>query len=214
MNSKILNQVPRDYYDKGIKTNLFQWIWHTWKWYLVRSLLKDISVEILDVGCADGTLTAKIAESLPKSKVTGLDLYKSAINYAKKRYPHLDFVVADARKMPFKNSYFDTVICVETLEHIPDNQKVVKEIHRVLKRKGTLVIAQDTDSLVFNLIWGIWIKWKGRVWQGAHVNCMKPQEIRTLLKDTGFKIVKTKYSHFGLEVIFEAKKFKKTKGIR
>ncbi len=206
MNEKVLNQVPPDYYDKGIKSNLFQWVWHTWKWNSLKPFVKNLRGKILDVGCADGTLTAKIAEYVPKTQVTGLDLYEKAIAYAKRRYPNANFVVADARKLPFRSRLFETVICVETLEHIPNNRKVVDEIFRVLKKDGTLLIIQDTDSLVFNLIWGIWTKWKGKVWQGAHVNCMKPQEIRTLLKNMGFKIINMKYSHFGLEVMFRAVK--------
>src|SRR3989344_5787527 len=38
---------------------------------------------------------------------------------------------------------------------------------------GASLIAQDTDSLVFNLIWSVWIRWKGKVWKNAHINCMK-----------------------------------------
>lgn len=206
MNKKILNQVPFNYYDSGVSSNLFQFIWHSWKWYSLKPVIKNFKGKVLDVGCADGTLTAKIADYLPNSKVTGLDLYEKSIDYAAQKYPNVDFIRADARKIPFKNNYFDYVLCVETLEHVRSSTKVVREINRVLRKGGTFVVVQDSDSRVFNLIWSIWIKWKGRVWLGAHVNCMKPNEIKNLLKEAKFKIIETRHSHFGLEVIFRARK--------
>ena len=206
MYTKVLNQVPANYYDKGTKSNLFQWIWHTWKWYSLRSFLNGLSGKILDVGCADGSLTAKIESFLPSANLTGVDLYGKAILYARKKNPRINFVIADARKLPFKNGFFDAVICVETLEHIPNHQLVVKEIYRVLKEKGILIVAQDTNSLLFNLIWFFWTKWKGRVWEGSHVSCLKPGQLAHLLKKNDFGILAKKMSHFGLEVTFMAKK--------
>lgn len=202
---KILSQVPVDYYERGTKTNLLQWLWHGWKWQTLKSMLDDSGgKQVLDIGCADGNLTAKIAAYLPKSKVTGVDLYKKSIEFAKKKNRGVEFLVADARKLPFKNKRFDTIICVEALEHIPDNSKAVVEIRRCLKDKGTFIVLQDTDSPVFNFIWFFWTKWKGKVWEGSHISCMKPNELVSLLKKNGFRIKEKKFSHLGLEVAIRA----------
>ncbi len=205
--TKILSQVPVDYYEKGTKTNFFQWLWHGWKWQTLKSMLDDTGgKKLLDIGCADGNLTAKVAAYLPKSKVTAIDLYKKSIDFAKKKNPGIEFLVADARKLPFKNKLFDTVICVEALEHIPDNSKAVAEVKRCLKDKGTFIVLQDTDSPVFNFIWFFWTKWKGKVWEGSHISCMKPKELVHLLKKNGFRIKEKKFSHLGLEVAIRASK--------
>lgn len=201
---KILNQVPEDYYERGTKTNLLQWAWHGWKWKTLEGLLKGHGGKILDVGCADGNLTAKVAKHLPNAKVTGVDLYKKSIEFAKKKNPDVNFLVADARKLPFKKGEFDVVICAEALEHIPNNKEAVAEIYRVLGKNGTLIVLQDTDSPVFNFIWFFWTKWKGKVWEGSHISCMKPGELVNLLKKNGFKINVKKFSHFGLEVGIKA----------
>lgn len=202
--SKVLNQVPADYYERGTKTNFFQWLWHGWKWRTLKSMLNGVDGKLLDVGCADGNLTAKIAAYLPKSKVTGVDLYKKSIEFAKKKNPKVEFLVADARKLPFKNKQFDIITCVEALEHIPNNASAVKEIRRCLKDRGTFIVLQDTDSAIFNFIWFFWTKWKGKVWEGSHISCMKPDELVTLLKKNGFRIKEKKFSHFGLEVAISA----------
>lgn len=206
MYEKILSQVPPDYYDSGVKSNFFQWLWHGWKFRNLESILKDLKGDILDVGCADGSLTAKLSSKLPKLKFTGIDMYKGAINYANSKWKHIKFVSTDARKLPFGSGKFDSILCVETLEHIPQNHLAVREFYRVLKKDGILVVCQDTDSWLFNFIWFFWTKWKGSVWNGAHVNCMKPGQIEKLLKDNGFEIENKKFSHFGLEVAYRAKK--------
>lgn len=202
--TKILSQVPEDYYERGTRTNLLQWVWHGWKWRTLRAMLKGSGAKILDVGCADANLTSKIAVYLPKSKVTGVDLYKKSIEFAKKKNPGIEFLVADARKLPFKSKQFDTIVCVEALEHIPNNVEAVVEIKRCLKDNGMFIVLQDTDSAVFNFIWFFWTKWKGKVWEGSHISCMKPHELVNLLKKNGFRIKEKKFSHFGLEVAIGA----------
>jgi ubiquinone/menaquinone biosynthesis C-methylase UbiE len=97
----IYEQVPPDYYEKGIQENLFQWVWHNWKWYSMRKILKKINpspLTVLDVGCSSGHITSRLAELFPKSKITGIDTYKPVINLAKKIHPKIKFLQGDAHK--------------------------------------------------------------------------------------------------------------------
>ena len=203
---KILNQVPPDYYEKGTRVNFLQKLWHNRKWENLENLLGNTSGKLLDIGCADGTITRRIAENKLRLRVWGVDYYRKAIDYAKSKKSRAIFICSDARKLPFKSNTFNFITCIETLEHIPNSEKVLSEIYRVLKKKGTFIVIQDTDSLLFNLIWSIWIKWKGKVWKGSHVNCMKPHELSRFLVKGGFRIVEKRITHFGLEVSFKAKK--------
>jgi SAM-dependent methyltransferase len=57
----------------------------------------------------------------------------------------------DARKMSFQNSLFDYVICISTLEHIREDRKALKEMHRVLKPCGYLIVDIPIDM-------GLWSK--------------------------------------------------------
>jgi len=161
---------------------------------------------IVDVGCADGSITSRVKKLKPRSNVIGVDLYKKAIDFAKRKHPKIKFLVADARKLPFKKNSVDSVLCVETLEHVPNNKLAVAEIARILKKGGKLIVCQDSDNLLFNFVWFFWTKWKGKVWDGSHISCMKPVEIENMLKDNGFEILKVKFSHFGMEVVIEAEK--------
>ena len=169
-------------------------------------MLSGESGKILDIGCADGNLTGKIKSYIPKADVTGIDMYKRSIDFAKESHPGIDFRVGDARQLPFKNGQFDMIVAVEVLEHIPQNEKAIKEVYRCLAKNGRFIVVQDTDNLLFNFIWFFWIRWKGKVWKNSHISCMKPHELANLLKKCGFRIEKKQFSHFGMEVAFSSVK--------
>ena len=199
---KIWAQVPPDYYDTGIEKNLFQKLWHSHKLSQVLQILPTNSQSVLDIGCSSAVLTAKVAKALPKSKVTGLDSYKKAIDFAKVKYPHIEFVVADAHKLPFKDKAFDLVICTETLEHLIDPKQALREMKRVLKKNGQAIISMDSGSFLFRSVWYFWTKTKGRVWQNAHLHEFNTKVLENLIKKSGFKIKKKLNSHLGMAVTF------------
>ncbi|MBI2327056.1 class I SAM-dependent methyltransferase [Candidatus Curtissbacteria bacterium] len=201
---KIWSQVPPNYYDVGIKKNLFQKLWHTHKLTQVKKILPKKSRQILDIGCSSAVLTAKIAKILPKSKITGLDSYKDAIDFAQVKYPHIKFIVADAHNLPFKKAAFDLVICTETLEHLIDPKLALSEMKRVLKKHGAAILSMDSGSLLFRLIWFFWTKTKGRVWQNAHLHEFNAILLEDLIKEVGFKIKKRISSHLGMAITFLA----------
>lgn len=205
----IWNQVPPDYYQRGVRDNLFQWIWHNWKWNSMKQLLKDSNIrplKILDIGCASGYLTSQINTLFPQAEVAGIDSYKRAIEYGQKNYPNIKFKVADAHRLPFRDESFDLITCIETLEHLEAPEGAIREIHRLLKRKGKVLIGQDTDNLLFKVIWSVWTKSRGKVWHSSHIHPYGPKELEKFIKASGLKIVKRKLSHLGLEIFFLAEK--------
>jgi len=147
-------------------------------------------------------MTNKILKLFPKSKVIGVDAYKEAITYAKKKYPHVVFLVADAHELPFNKNTFDLCICYETIEHVENPQKMLQEIGRVIKRNGKAIVAMDSGSLLFKIVWWFWEKTKGKVWQGAHLHPFTYNELEQTIKEAGFNIEKKHFSHSGMEVSF------------
>lgn len=203
----IRNQVPPDYYETGIKENILQRIWHTEKLSTFRQLANGVKCKkILDVGCAGGTFTNNISHIFPQAKITGIDAYLNAIEYGRKKYPHINFILADAHNLPFRNKSFDLVICYETLEHLAYPLKALNEIRRVLKNGGSAIIAMDSGSLLFQIVWWFWEKTKGKVWQDAHIHPYNASELATVIKQAGLKITLKYSSHLGMEVSFVLKK--------
>ncbi len=200
---KIWLQVPPDYYEKGIARNFFQNFWHTQKWEVVRKMIKGNPKSILDVGCASGWLTARVARMLPKASVAGVDVSPKMIDYAKVVHPHINFVQADAHKLPFPDGSFDLIICTETLEHVVDPLKVLREVGRCLTKQGEAIISMDTGSLLFKITWFFWTKTKGKVWQKAHLHKFNRRKLQKIFKKAGFKIKRQEISQLGMEVTFE-----------
>lgn len=200
---QILEQVPADYYEHGIKNNLLQRFWHLNKIKNFRKLVRNQHFRnILDVGCAGGYMTNEIAKMFPCGQVTGVDAYTKAISYATKRFPHIYFIKTDAHTLPFKNNYFDLVVCYETIEHVKNPEKVLAQIYRVLQKGGVAIIAMDSGNLLFRLVWYVWEKTKGSVWQGAHLHPFHHDELENKIKKAGFIVTKKHFSHLWMEVSF------------
>lgn len=197
-------QVPPNYYDQGIENNPFQKLWHTTKLNKVLALLPMNIKTVLDVGCSSAILTSQIKKALPKAKITGVDSYRGAIEFAKTKYKNLNLIVADAHKLPFRDKSFDLVICTETLEHVTDPKKCLTEIKRVLKKNGKAIISMDSGNFLFTTIWFFWTKTTGKVWEGAHLHEFNAKVLEDLIGEAGFKIKKKVYSHLGMAVTFLA----------
>ena len=199
----IWNQVPEDYYQKSIATSPLQRIWHGRKLSLAKELLKKLEFKnLLDVGCASGYMLSEIAKTSPGKQFFGVDIYDKAIKFAKIKYQNINFKVATARGLPFADNAFDVVICYETIEHVEDPLASLKEIRRVLKKGGTLILAMDSGNWLFRVIWFVWERTKGKVWRGSHLHPFHHNELESIVARAGFKIKRKIFSHWGMEVVF------------
>ena len=200
---KVWSQVPVTYYQDGVANNLLQNFWHSHKINLAMKLLSQISfANCLDIGCASGYMISEIAKSYPKAKYFGIDIYDKAIEYAKKRYPNIKFQVASVAKLPFKNNTFDLILFYETIEHVENPRACLLEIKRVLKKDGTLILAMDSGSLLFRIIWFLWENTQGKIWKGAHLHPFHHSELEQLIGGIGFKIRNKILSFLDMEVTF------------
>jgi tocopherol O-methyltransferase len=117
---------------------------------LIEELLKWGEVhqptQILDVGCGIGGSALYLAERY-KAAVTGITLSPVQAKRATERAEAAgitsmaQFQVADALNMPFPDQAFDLVWSLESGEHMPDKVKFLQECDRVLKPRGTFIMA-------------------------------------------------------------------------
>jgi ubiquinone/menaquinone biosynthesis C-methylase UbiE len=110
---------------------------------------------VLDLCCGQGTLTAMI--SLAKAKVTGLDFSPEMVSNARKAAPDARIHRGDAMAMPFGDAQFDKVVCNFGIMHIPNQQKALSEVRRVLKPNGMFVMATwaaPASSPAFGTVFG------------------------------------------------------------
>ncbi len=105
--------------------------------------------KILDIGCGYGWCELNFlnrgAKAIVASEVTEGDLETIKSNIKNSR---VKFQVADATKLPFANSSFDTVVCWEVLEHIPPKteETMFREVSRVLKPGGRFYLSTPFAS--------------------------------------------------------------------
>src|SRR3989344_88465 len=98
---------------------------------------------VADGSCGSGYGTNYLSKFGKAKFVYGIDVSSEAIKYAKKHYPSKDisFIEANLEKMPLEDKSIDVFVSFETIEHIKNYEKFVKEIKRVLKNDGILVLS-------------------------------------------------------------------------
>jgi len=98
--------------------------------------------KVLDIGCGTGYGVDLIASKA--SEVIGVDICEEAINYAKQqcKQKNIKFYVGNAENLDFlEDGQFDVIISFEVIEHIPDYLQYLKEVRRLLKADGILIIS-------------------------------------------------------------------------
>lgn len=195
------------YYQEGVRKNPLQKLWHNSKIKLAKKLLKRLQFKnCLDVGCASGYMVSEIASAFPEAEYFGVDIYDKAIEHARQTYPNIKFKVASADKLPFKDSSFDLILFYETIEHVERPEDCLKEIRRVLKKNGTLILTMDSGSWLFRIVWFIWENTRGKIWKGAHLHPFHHGQLERIIKKARFRIRNKIFSNLGMEVTFVVKK--------
>lgn len=93
--------------------------------------------KILDVGCGEGSRLDYLLEG---DNGVGIDINKYAIALAKKNFPRFKFIVGQGPLLPFEDNSFEVVYSTFVLEHTTDPETFLKEMVRVLKTGGNLII--------------------------------------------------------------------------
>jgi SAM-dependent methyltransferase len=98
---------------------------------------------LLDVGCNVGALLSDVAQQCKAATLVGVDINRDALEAASRRHPNIAFVHADAWKLPFGKDTFDTVTCLEVIEHIEEERRadVFREMRRVTRPGGRLIVS-------------------------------------------------------------------------
>lgn len=100
-----------------------------------------IDKTVLDIACGEGYGSNLLAG---KAKaVTGMDIDRGVINRASKKYSkdNLTFLVGTVDQIPARDQSFDVVVSFETLEHTNEHEQIFRELKRVLRPDGLLIIS-------------------------------------------------------------------------
>lgn len=148
--------------------------------------------KILDAGCGNGSLSRRLAKK--GYKVEGIDASKLSIEFLHKKIiennlqKNLHAQVGSIFKVPFKNSYFDGVVCGEVLEHLEDDRKAIKELFCVLKKNGYCVVTVPAKME----------KWDSVDDASEHIRRYTREELVQKFEKEGFSVVSSNYWGFPL----------------
>ncbi len=99
---------------------------------------------ILDAGCGDGYLGTRIHNR----EIIGIDISPEKCVYPAR---YRSVVGGALNALPFSDSRFHTIFCLDVLEHIPDINKATSELARVLAPGGCLILSIPTESFLYRV---------------------------------------------------------------
>lgn len=169
-------------------------------------LVKDdlnSKTRILDIGCGEGILEKELRKKTEKGKIYGVDFNINTDNLNKLHLKNCRFMIGDATKLKFRKNYFDIVFAIDILEHIKDAKKALKEIKRVLKDKGVLILSGPTES-IFQKLARFLVK--GAKGPGAGVHYHNVYGLKKIIEENNFKKAKSKKLPFMRIIKFRSNK--------
>ncbi|MCS7118359.1 MAG: class I SAM-dependent methyltransferase [Thaumarchaeota archaeon] len=181
--------------------------WHSNIIKVTRSVLKEHNVRepVLDLGCGDGVRSRLILGD--HLEIHGVDIDTKMLEFAKKRlnkvYHHnieenLDEILDNRR--------FNTILLIESLEHVQNPEKVLQNVARLLNDEGLLLVVVPLETPLFRIIWWIWTRTYGAIWREAHLyKFNSADQLLSMLKKY-FMIVEHRTTNFGCILVVLCKK--------
>ncbi|MGH8282326.1 MAG: class I SAM-dependent methyltransferase [Gammaproteobacteria bacterium] len=141
------------------------------------------TARILDVGCGTGVLLQRLAQKLPQATLVGMDPVPEMLAVARGRVPpSTELHEGWAEKLPFEDDNFDVVVSCNMFHYVRQPVSALREMSRVLRPGGELLITDWCDDYLTCRICGWWL----RLFSPAHVKVYGQRECLRLLKETGY----------------------------
>jgi len=155
---------------------------------------------ILDLGCGSGGWSRYLESDLG-FRVIGIDISKRSVDEANENKHKLglrcEYIIGDARKLPFKDGSFDGIFSSDVLGHIVEVEQVIEETSRVLRVGGIASIYAETDGYVGkNTYQNYVINIAGEdpwVWLDGHIGLRSYKELSDLIEESDLEILNVKF---------------------
>ncbi len=171
-----------DHYEEG-RTS--RWFRH-FQALLIAAVGPAPGQRVLDVGCGTGWAVRTIARQQPAAFACGLDISRAMLRQAQRRRGatgHAAFVQADSEHIPCKDATFDEVICSSSFHHYPHPVASLREMRRVLKPGGALLLLETSREAFWPIVLYDLVQ---RIFRDDHVRYYATPEILAFLNAAGF----------------------------
>jgi SAM-dependent methyltransferase len=158
--------------------------------------------KVLDVGCGSGRHTSA-AYQYKEIFAIGTDICLDDVKKAKERLNYHDELeahgggrwglsVSDILNLPFYDDFFDLVVCSEVIEHIPEHEKAIEEVIRVLKPQSHLAVSVPR-YFPERICWALSDEYFNA--NQGHIRIYKKNHLIGMVEDAGVTHWKTEYAH-------------------
>jgi demethylmenaquinone methyltransferase/2-methoxy-6-polyprenyl-1,4-benzoquinol methylase len=202
---------------------------HThWRRSISKALSSEKNRKVIDIATGTGDVALIIADEHPYTEINGIDMSLNMLRLAEKKVKkhgleHKIFLnCANASKLSFPSGHFDAATCAFGIRNMPQPALVLREIYRVLKKGGTLLILEFSRPSN-TLIWALAsfylrnvVPFTGRLFSGDKkaytyfsntIEQFYPQnKFISLLKKTGYKSISVKKMTAGMVSLYIAEK--------
>jgi ubiquinone/menaquinone biosynthesis C-methylase UbiE len=143
---------------------------------------------VLDVGCGTGALLHQLADSYPRAHPAGIDPSSEMLALARHRLPPgIELKEGWAESIPFPDGAFDMVVSCNVLHYIREPVVALRDMLRVLRPKGNLLITDWSDDYLACRI----CDWYLRLFNAAHFRTYRARELTELLHTAGATDIRT-----------------------
>lgn len=151
------------------------------------------SKSILNVWSRTGGAIPFLRNLNPDINIVNCELSHNLLKIGKERYPQELFAECSLHEFPFTENKFDYVLSLETLEHVPDPLLFLKEIKRVLKKGGVLVMSTPpATSEILRRFYELFFSDHG---EGPH-KFLSSYAVKKILSEAGLKLTHHKGTIF------------------
>lgn len=184
--------------EKGFKNFIFKLIGHPHPNGRIRASYVqkffDVKKKTLDIGCGEGIFYHEFTKR--GCDIVGIDYSKEALANMRKKLEivgiHPKIINADAQMLPVKSNSFQQITCLDVIEHLRDANAAIKDMSRVLKKNGVLILSVPNELYLAKPILPINFK--------EHLKAIRHEtagfnydELKNMLESNGFKIIRYNY---------------------
>jgi len=158
--------------------------WLSGKYEIIMDCIRQFvpsgnNLSVLDAGCGPGNMLDRLSS---RGTVTGTDLALPALSFCMSRgYRRVALSKLDL--LALKSERFDLVTAIDVIEHMPDDAAGLREVHRVLRPGGTVVVTVPA----FQILWGDHDDIYG------HYRRYRVSQVAALMASCGFEVLKLSY---------------------
>lgn len=152
---------------------------HLARYLFARNYAKGFILDIAASSCYGSSILAGDGSNY----VVSADLNRSSLQYGKIVFnkKNMDAICCDARYLPFRNSSFDAIISIETLEHVKNQPLFLESIRNIVKPSGSILLSTPNKNVTSPIL--------STPINPYHYKEYELSEITSVLKNSGIEVI-------------------------